>query len=216
VRIVIGEDQRLLREGLERLIDDEGHQVVATAANGPDLVREGTARRPDLVIADVRMPPSRRDEGLRAALAIRAAAPEVAILVLSHHVEVRYAVELLSVDTGGVGYLLKQRLADLERFFQALERIRAGGSVIDPEVVAVMLGGARRQPLDALTPRQRDVLALMAEGHTDAGIASALVITERAAAQLAAGVLDTLGLPETEGRLRVPAVIGYLNRCQPL
>jgi DNA-binding NarL/FixJ family response regulator len=213
MRIVIGEDQLLLREGLVRLVEDAGHEVVAVAGDGPDLVRKAKAHRPDLVIADVRMPPSQKDEGMRAALEIRAAEPDIAILVLSHHVEVRYAVELLADDPHGVGYLLKQRVADLDRFYDALEQIRAGGSVIDPEVVAAMLGRARRDPIDALTPRQREVLALMAEGRTNAGIAAELVVTEKAVAKHAASIFAALGLPPTtDGHRRVLAVVQYLNR----
>jgi DNA-binding NarL/FixJ family response regulator len=213
MRIVIGEDQLLLREGLVRLLEEEGHEVVGSAGDGPDLVRKAKAHRPDLVIADVRMPPSQTDEGLRAALEIREAETGIGILVLSHHVELRYAVELLSGDASGVGYLLKQRVADLDRFFAALERIRAGGSVIDPEVVSALLGRARRDPLDALTPRQREVLALMAEGRTNAGIAEELVITEKAVAKHVAGIFEALGLPPSaEGHRRVLAVIRYLDR----
>jgi DNA-binding NarL/FixJ family response regulator len=213
MRIVIGEDQLLLREGLVRLLEEEGHEVVGSAGDGPDLVRKAKAHRPDLVIADVRMPPSQTDEGLRAALEIRAAEPEIGILVLSHHVEVRYAVELLSGDATGVGYLLKQRVADLDRFFAALDRIRAGGSVIDPEVVSALLGRARSDPLAALTPRQREVLALMAEGRTNAGIAEELVITEKAVAKHVAGIFEALSLPPSaEGHRRVLAVIRYLDR----
>jgi DNA-binding NarL/FixJ family response regulator len=212
MRIVIGEDQLLLREGLVRLLEEEGHEVVGSAGDGPDLVRKAKAHRPDLVIADVRMPPSQTDEGLRAALEIRAAEAAIGILVLSHHVEVRYAVELLSGDASGVGYLLKQRVADLGRFFAALERIRAGGSVIDPEVVSALLGRARGDPLAGLTPRQREVLALMAEGRTNAGIAEELVITEKAVAKHVAGIFEALGLPPSaEGHRRVLAVVRYLD-----
>jgi len=213
MRIVIGEDQLLLREGLARLLEEEGHEVVGSAGDGPDMVRKAKAHRPDLVIADVRMPPSQTDEGLRAALEIREAEPEIGILVLSHHVEVRYAVELLSENASGVGYLLKQRVADLDRFFAALERIAAGGSVIDPEVVSAMLGRARRDSIEELTPRQREVLALMAEGRTNAGIAAELVITEKAVAKHVAAIFEALGLPPTaDGHRRVLAVIRYLNR----
>lgn len=213
MRIVIGEDQLLLREGLARLLEEEGHEVVGSAGDGPGLVRKAKAHRPDLVIADVRMPPSQTDEGVRAALEIRDAAPEIGILVLSHHVEVRYAVELLSENASGVGYLLKQRVADLDRFFAALERIAAGGSVIDPEVVSAMLGRAKRDPLEELTPRQREVLALMAGGRTNAGIAAELVITEKAVAKHVAAIFEALGLPPTaEGHRRVLAVIRYLSR----
>jgi DNA-binding NarL/FixJ family response regulator len=213
MRIVIGEDQLLLREGLARLLEEEGHEVVGSADDGPGLVRKAKAHRPDLVIADVRMPPSQTDEGLRAALEIRDAEPEIGILVLSHHVEVRYAVELLSENASGVGYLLKQRVADLDRFFAALERIAAGGSVIDPEVVSAMLGRASRDSIEELTPRQREVLALMAEGRTNAGIAAELVITEKAVAKHVAAIFEALGLPPTaDGHRRVLAVIRYLNR----
>jgi DNA-binding NarL/FixJ family response regulator len=213
MRIVIGEDQLLLREGLARLLEEEGHEVVGSAGDGPGLVRKAKAHRPDLVIADVRMPPSQTDEGVRAALEIRDAEPEIGILVLSHHVEVRYAVELLSDNAGGVGYLLKQRVADLDRFFAALERIATGGSVIDPEVVSAMLGRAKRDPLEELTPRQREVLALMAEGRTNAGIAAELVITEKAVAKHVAAIFEALGLPPTaDGHRRVLAVIRYLSR----
>jgi DNA-binding NarL/FixJ family response regulator len=213
MRIVIGEDQLLLREGLARLLEEEGHEVVGSAGDGPGLVRKAKAHRPDLVIADVRMPPSQTDEGLRAALEIRDAEPEIGILVLSHHVEVRYAVELLSENASGVGYLLKQRVADLDRFFAALERIAAGGSVIDPEVVSAMLGRAKRDPVEELTPRQREVLALMAEGRTNAGIAAELVITEKAVAKHVAAIFEALGLPPTaDGHRRVLAVIRYLTR----
>ena len=213
MRIVIGEDQVLLREGLIRLLEEEGHEVAGSAGDGPDLVRKAKAHRPDLVIADVRMPPSQTDEGLRAALEIRASEPGIGILVLSHHVEVRYALELFSEDASGIGYLLKQRVADLDRFFEALERIHAGGSVIDPEVVAAMLGRTRQHPIDTLTPRQREVLTLMAEGRTNAGIAQELVITEKAVAKHVAGIFEALGLPPTaDGHRRVLAVIQYLNR----
>ena len=213
MRIVIGEDQVLLREGLVRLVEDEGHEVVGTAGDGPDMVRKAKAHRPDVVIADVRMPPSQTDEGMRAVLEIRATDPSIGILVLSHHVEVRYALELLADDATGVGYLLKQRVADLDRFFAALERIDAGGSVIDPEVVSAMLGRARRDPIDKLTPRQREVLALMAEGRTNAGIAEELVITEKAVAKHVAAIFEALGLPPSaDGNRRVLAVIQYLSR----
>jgi DNA-binding NarL/FixJ family response regulator len=213
MRIVIGEDQVLLREGLVRLLEEQGHEVVGTAGDGPDMVRKAKAHRPDIVIADVRMPPSQTDEGMRAALEIRAADPSIGILVLSHHVEVRYALELLADDASGVGYLLKQRVADLDRFFAALDRIDAGGSVIDPEVVSAMLGRAQRDPIDRLTPRQREVLALMAEGRTNAGIADELVITEKAVAKHVAAIFEALGLPASaDGNRRVLAVIRYLNR----
>jgi DNA-binding NarL/FixJ family response regulator len=168
MRIVIGEDEVLLRDALERLLGDAGHAVVGTAGDGQDLVRQALEARPDLVIADVCMPPTQRDEDLRAAGEIRARAPATAILVLSHHLQVRYAVELLATDARGVGYLLKQRMAEVERFLAALDRIGAGGTVIDAEVVAVLVGRLRATELD---PDALELLALIAQGRMEASIA---------------------------------------------
>jgi DNA-binding NarL/FixJ family response regulator len=205
MRIVIGEDEVLLRDALEHLLTDAGHEVVGTAGDGPQLVRKAMAARPELVIADVRMPPSQRDEGLRAAQQIRAAAPATAILVLSHHLQVRYAVELLAADARGIGYLLKQRMADVKRFLSALEQIGAGGTVIDAEVVAVMIGRLRVAALD------RDALALLAliaQGRTDASIAAELTLAESEVARRVASAFAVLGLPViAEGHERVSALV---------
>jgi DNA-binding NarL/FixJ family response regulator len=205
MRIVIGEDEADLRDALERLLTTAGHDVVGTAGDGPGLVRQASVEHPELVIADVRMPPSQRDEGLRAVQQIRAGAPATAILVLSHHLQVRYAAELLANDARGIGYLLKQRMADAERFLAALEQIGAGGTVIDAEVVAVMVGRLRRTALD---PDALDVLALIAQGRTDAAIATELTITESDVARRIATAFAALGLPSiAEGHERVSALV---------
>jgi DNA-binding NarL/FixJ family response regulator len=214
MRIVIGEDEVLLRVALERLLGDAGHAVVGTAGDGEDLVRQALAERPDLVIADVRMPPSQRDEGLRAAHEIRAAAPATAILVLSHHLQVRYAVELLAADARGVGYLLKQRMADAERFHSALDEIGAGGTVIDAEVVAVMIGRLRATALDA---DELDVLSLIAQGRTNASIATELTLAESEVTRRVASAFATLKLPlPGEGHQRVSALVRRATHRPPL
>jgi DNA-binding NarL/FixJ family response regulator len=215
MRVVIGEDQALMREGLVLLLERAGFEVVGVAAEAEDLVRKARAHRPDVVIADVRMPPTQTDEGLRAALEIRAAEPEIAIVVLSQHVQRRSAAELLrSGDgAGAVGYLLKQRVADSEAFCADVRRVAAGGSVLDPEVVSVMLGRAERGPIEQLTDRQREVLALMAEGRSNAGIAERLVLTERAVIKHVSHIYETLGIPEcADDHRRVLAVVRYLDR----
>jgi DNA-binding NarL/FixJ family response regulator len=212
VRVVVGEDELLLREGLVRLLEDEGLEVVGVAGSGPDVVRKARAHRPDLVIVDIRMPPTNTDDGLRAALEIRAELPDTAVLVLSQYVQERYALELLGDDPTGVGYLLKQRVADLDRFFEALRRICDGGSVVDPEVISSMLGPRRDQPIARLTDRQREVLALMAEGRSNAGIAQELVVTEKAVAKHIGRIFELLELdPAIEGHRRVLAVVQYLT-----
>jgi DNA-binding NarL/FixJ family response regulator len=214
VRVVVGDDELLLREGLVRLLEEEGLEVVATAEDGPEIVRKALAHRPDLVIADIRMPPTHTDDGLRAALRVRAELPGTAVLVLSQHVQARYALELLGEDPAGVGYLLKQRVADLDRFFDALARLRDGGSVVDPEVISSMLGRRRPDdPLERLTARQREVLALMAEGLSNAGIAQRLVVTEKAVAKHITNIFELLELdPGAERHRRVQAVVRYLSR----
>jgi DNA-binding NarL/FixJ family response regulator len=205
MRIVIGEDEVSLRDALERLLTNAGHDVVGTAGDGPDLVRQARAEQPELVIADVRMPPSQRDEGLRAAHEIRAGAPATAILVLSHHLQVRYAVELLAVDARGVGYLLKQRMADVERFLAAIDEIGAGGTVIDAEVAAVMVGRLREAALD---PGELALLALIAQGRTDASIAAELTLAEPEVTRRVASVFAALGLPSiAERHERVTALV---------
>lgn len=214
MRIVIGEDEVVLRDALERLLIDAGHNVVGTAGDGPELVRQVCAEHPDLVIADVRMPPSQRDEGLRAAHEIRARAPATAILVLSHHLQVRYAVELLAAGARGVGYLLKQRMAEVERFLSAVDQIGAGGTVIDAEVVAVMIGRLRPAALD---PGALDLLALIAQGRTDASIAAEMTLAESEVARRVASAFAALGLPLTgEGHERVSALVRRATQRAPV
>jgi DNA-binding NarL/FixJ family response regulator len=214
VRVVIGEDQALMREGIVLVLERGGFEVAAVAADGDDLVRKARAHDPDVVVADVRMPPSQTDEGLRAALAIRETHPHIGIVVLSQHVQKRYASELLQSggDAGGVGYLLKQRVADSDTFCADLRRIAAGSSVLDPEVVRMMLGSTRPGPLDDLTERQRAVLALMAEGRSNAGIAEQLVLTEKAVIKHVSHIYDVLGLGlAASDHRRVLAVVRYLE-----
>ncbi len=214
MRVVIGEDQALMREGLVLLLERCGFDVVGVAADGEDLVRKARAHAPDVVVADVRMPPSQTDEGLRAALAIRQSHPDVAIVVLSQHVQRRYAAELLEGggDGRGVGYLLKQRVADSATFCADLRRVGAGGAVLDPEVVRSMLGRIRRGPVDELTERQRSVLALMAEGRSNAAIAERMVITEKAVVRHVSHIYAALKIPaSTDDHRRVLAVVRHLS-----
>jgi DNA-binding NarL/FixJ family response regulator len=216
VRVVIAEDGVLLREGLAHLLADEGHEVVASVGDALDLVETVERERPDVCIVDVRMPPTFTDEGLRAAIEIRQRRQDTPVLVLSQYVEERYATELLSGETSGVGYLLKQRVADVRDFLDALERVANGGTALDPEVVAQLIARARRHPQDELTPREREVLALMAEGLSNAGIAQRLVITEGAVEKHVTSILTKLGLEpaETDHR-RVLAVLRYLEDREP-
>lgn len=214
MRVVIGEDDALMREGVGLVLRRHGFEVAESAADGGDLVRKTRAHQPDVVIADIRMPPTGTDEGLRAALDIRASHPRIAIVVLSQHVQQRYAAELLETAAGGggVGYLLKQRVADGATFCADVRRVGAGASVLDPEVVALMLGRMRRDPLGRLTPRQREVLALMAEGRSNTGIAKALVLTPKAVAKHVAHIYEQLGLqPDDDEHRRVLAVVRYLT-----
>jgi DNA-binding NarL/FixJ family response regulator len=212
-RVTVAEDSVLLREGLSRLLSEAGFEIVDAVGDGEALLRSVAAERPDVVLADVRMPPTHSDEGLRAALVIRSRWPEVAVLVLSQYVEERYATELLAGDTRGVGYLLKDRVADVETFVEALHRVRAGGTALDPEVVSQIFARSRRAaPLAALTRRERDVLALMAEGRSNAGIAAELVVGEGAVEKHISGIFGKLALPAapTDHR-RVLAVLKYLE-----
>jgi DNA-binding NarL/FixJ family response regulator len=205
MRVVIGEDQALMREGLVLLLEREGFEVVGQAGDGEDLVRKAHAHDPDVVVADIRMPPTQTNEGLHAALEFRRSRPNIAIVVLSHHVHRQYARELLEsgAGAGGVGYLLKQRVADGDSFCSDLQRICAGASVLDAEVVAAMLGRARRDdPVDRLTSRQRDVLALMAEGRSNAAIAERLFLSEKAVIKHISHVYRELG------RWRAPTTTG--------
>ena len=212
LRVVIGEDSVLLLAGLVKLLDSAGFEVVATAGDGTALVEAVEREQPDLVIADVRMPPTHTDEGIRAALAIRGRWPGIAILVLSQYVEERYAADLLSANTSSVGYLLKDRVADVAEFLEALRRVAAGGTALDPEVVAQLLLRRGSDPMEALTQRERDVLALMAEGRSNAEIGSALVITDSAVSKHINSIFAKLGLhPGDTGHRRVLAVLRYLG-----
>jgi DNA-binding NarL/FixJ family response regulator len=212
VRVVIAEDSVLLREGLVRLLEAGGFTVLAAVADAEALLRAVDEHQPDLVVVDVRMPPAHRDEGLRAALVLRRRWPGVAVLVLSQYVEERYATELLSRETSGVGYLLKDRIADVTEFLDVLRRVAAGGTALDPEVVAQLLVRHRQDPLDRLTARERQVLGLMAEGRSNAGIAGTLVITESAVAKHVNSIFTKLDLAaaDTDHR-RVLAVLRFLR-----
>jgi DNA-binding NarL/FixJ family response regulator len=213
VRVVIGEDSLLLREGLARLLGETGHEVVAQAGDAEELLRKVGGHKPDLAIVDVRMPPTFTDEGIRAALTIRERTPQVAVLVLSEYVETTYALELFANGTDGLGYLLKQRVSDLDQFADAVNRVASGGSALDPEVVKHLLGRPRHgDPLGSLTPREREVLGLMAEGRSNHAIAEELVITERAVEKHVTSIFGKLDLPPTaDAHRRVLAVLKYLE-----
>ncbi len=212
MRVVIAEDAVLLREGLGHLLADEGHEVVGSVGDALGLVEAVERDRPDVCIVDVRMPPTFTDEGLRAAIEIRSRWPGMPVLVLSQYVEERYATELLSSESSAVGYLLKQRVADVREFLDALARVAEGGTALDPEVVAQLLARANRHPRDELTPREHEVLALMAEGLSNAGIARRLVITEGAVEKHVTSIFTKLGLEQAEtDHRRVLAVLRYLE-----
>jgi DNA-binding NarL/FixJ family response regulator len=213
VRIVIADDAVLLREGAARLLQDAGFEVVAQAGDAEDLLRKVRAHKPDVAIIDVRMPPDNTDDGLRAALTIRDELPDVGIVLLSQYVEDRYLGQLLARGAEGVGYLLKDRVAEVERLSEAVQRVAAGGSVLDPEVVAQMLGRSREEgPLDTLTARERDVLALMAEGRTNRAIAGELYVSERAVERHVTSIFGKLDLPTGEqDHRRVLAVLAHLR-----
>ena len=212
MRVVIAEDGVLLREGLARLLADEGSEVAASVGDALELVEAVEKERPDVCIVDVRMPPTFTDEGLRAAIEIRSRWPETPVLVLSQYVEERYATELLSGSTRGVGYLLKDRVADVREFVEALRRVAEGGTALDPEVVAQLLARAGRHPHDELTPREREVLGLMAQGLSNAGVARTLVITEGAVEKHVSSIFAKLRLqPTADDHRRVLAVLSYLG-----
>jgi DNA-binding NarL/FixJ family response regulator len=213
LRVVIADDSVLLREGLSRLLEESGFEVAGQAGDAEDLLRKVGAHRPDVAVVDVRMPPTHTDEGLRAAHRIRAEHPDTAVLVLSQYVEEAYALELLSESTERTGYLLKDRVADVETFTDAVRRVAGCGSALDPEVVALLLGRRRREdPLDALTAREKEVLGLMAEGRSNAAIAEALVVTERAVEKHVTSIFSKLDLtPTVEDHRRVLAVLAYLR-----
>ncbi|HEY9367945.1 MULTISPECIES: response regulator [Streptomyces] len=213
MRIVVADDAVLLREGLVRLLTEDGHHVVAAVGDGPALVEAVLAHRPDASVVDVRMPPTHTDEGLRAAISARAQLPGTPVLVLSQYVEVSYAAELLADGSGAVGYLLKDRVARVEEFLDALDRVAGGATVLDPQVVSQLLAGQRRQdPLQALTARERQLLALMAEGHSNTAIARQLALSNSAVEKHIGNVFAKLGLPPDDAQhRRVLAVLAYLR-----
>ena len=213
VRVVIGEDDVLLREGIVRLLAEAGFEVVAQAGDAEDLLRKSLAHKPDVVVADVQMPPGHGDDGLRAALEVRRQHPEIGVLVLSQFYEEQYALDLIGEHPEGVGYLLKERVGDVEAFVEALARVAAGGSALDPEVVGRILGRRRTHgPLDRLSPRERDVLAAMAEGKSNQGIAEELVVTQAAVEKHVTGIFQKLDLgPTPTEHRRVLAVLTYLR-----
>ncbi|MGY1828882.1 response regulator [Geodermatophilus sp. SYSU D01180] len=213
MRVVLGEDSVLLREGLVRLLEEAGTTVAAAVGDGPSLVRAVRAERPDVAVVDVRMPPTHTDEGLRAAVEVRRVVPGTAVLVLSQYVEVTYADELLADGRGGVGYLLKDRVTDLDQLLAALAEVVAGGTVLDPQVVAQLFARRRADdPVRRLTPREREVLGLIAEGHSNTAIARQLVVTPGAVEKHTQRIFAKLGLaPDEDRNSRVMATLAYLR-----
>jgi len=213
MRVVVADDSVLLREGLVRLLEEQGFEVVGQAGDADDLVRKVSAHKPDIALVDIRMPPNNTDDGLRAAREIGRRHPDIGVLVLSHYVDQDYALEALGDANGGVGYLLKDRVADVEPFADAVRRVAKGGSAVDPEVLAQLVGRARSDdPLAALTAREREVLELMAEGRSNLAIAEALVITERAVEKHVTRIFEKLRLtPAPEDHRRVLAVLTFLR-----
>ncbi len=213
MRVIVAEDSLLLREGMVRLLEEAKFEVVGQAGDAEELLRKARAHKPDIAIIDIRMPPTHTDEGLRAARVIREEMPDIGVLVLSQYVEEDYALELLGDDAAGVGYLLKDRVSDLERFADAIRRVAEGGSALDPEVVSEMLGRKRTDdPLNVLTAREREVLGLMAEGRSNKAIAEILVITERAVERHVTSIFAKLNLaPAAEDHRRVRAVLVFLG-----
>ena len=213
MRVVIGEDQALLREGIVRLLEEAGFEVVGQAGDANDLRRKVGAHKPDVAVVDIQMPPERTDDGLRAAIHIRSMHPRTRVLVLSQYVEERYAVDLIGESAEGVGYLLKDRVGDLDEFAEAVRRVGEGGSVLDPEVVTRMLARQRREdPVEELSPRERDVLELMAQGRSNHGIAEQLVVTESAVEKHVTAIFEKLDLErDFEPHRRVLAVLEFLR-----
>lgn len=213
MRVILAEDATLLREGLVRLLEDEGHEVIAAVSDGDALVKAVAEDQPDVVVVDVRMPPTHTDEGLRAALEIRRRWADVGVLVLSQYVERSYAAELITADADGVGYLLKDRVMRMEEFLDALERVGNGGAAFDPEVVRQLVTrSTHTDPLGSLTAREREVLDRMAQGHTNAGIAGELFISQSAVEKHVNAIFDKLSIAHTSGRSRrVLAVLRYLD-----
>ena len=214
IRVVVGEDQPLMREGIVRVLEDAGLEVVGVAADAEDLIRKAHAHSPDVVITDIQMPPDFTDDGLRAAQQIRASQPDVGVVVVSQFLEDRYVLDLVGDRAEGVGYLLKDRIGDLTLFIAAIRRVAGGGAALDPRVVQRMVGRQRQAgPLDALTPRDREVLVLMAEGKSNAGIAESLTVTVPAVERHITAIFDKLDLkPGSGDHRRVLAVLQYLRR----
>ena len=214
LRVVVGEDEALVRAGVVRTLEEDGFEVVATAGDAPDLLRKTRAHRPDVVVTDIQMPPDSTDDGLRAAIEIRSAQPGVGVVVLSQYLEDRYAMDLVGDRADGVGYLLKHRVGDLALFTDAVRRVAAGGSALDPEVVQRMVGRRRvESPLDELTPRERQVLGLMAEGRSNQAIADELVVTVAGVERHITSIFSKLGLRTApEDHRRVLAVLEFLKR----
>ena len=212
-RVVVGEDQPIVREGIVHILQDGGFEVVSTAGDARELVRKVGTYRPDVVVTDIQMPPDHTDDGLRAALEIRATQPDVGVLILSQFLEDRYAFDLVAGGAQGVGYLLKEKVGDLRMFTDAVRRVASGGSALDPDVVARLIGRPRRNsPLDQLTKREREVLSLIAEGRSNAGVAEELVITVAAVERHVTSIFDKLGLRQSpEQHRRVVAVLTYLR-----
>jgi DNA-binding NarL/FixJ family response regulator len=212
MRIVVAEDSVLLREGIVRLLEEAELEVVGQAASADDLMRKVRAHKPDIAIVDIRMPPGNADDGLQAAREIRSELPDTSVLVLSQYVDEHYVVQLLSDGADGVGYLLKDRVSDVDSFLDAIRRVAAGGSALDPEVVSRMVGKRDDDPLQELTPREREVLELMAQGLSNKGICDKLFLSERAVERHITGVLTKLGIPTTgQEHRRVLAVLAYLR-----
>jgi DNA-binding NarL/FixJ family response regulator len=213
MRVVVADDSVLLREGVVRLLEENGFEVVGQAGDAEDLIRKVRAHKPDVAVVDIRMPPTNTDDGLRAALEIRAELPDTGVLVLSQYVEEGYALDLVGDSAGGVGYLLKDRVADVDRFVDSVKRVADGGSALDPEVVSQLVGRARRDdPIDELTPREREVLELMAEGRSNNAIAEHMTVTERAVEKHVTSIFGKLNLaPAPEDHRRVLAVLAFLR-----
>jgi DNA-binding NarL/FixJ family response regulator len=211
--IVVGEDDVLMREGIARILTDAGFEIAAQAGDADDLLRKALAHKPDVTVVDVQMPPERTDDGLRAAIELRRQRPGAGVLVLSQFYEEQYARDLIGDRAEGVGYLLKERVGDVDAFVEAVTRVAAGGSALDPEIVGRMLGRRRREsPLDRLSPRERDVLGAMAEGRSNQGIAEALFISEAAVEKHVTNIFHKLDLGQTPtGHRRVRAVLTYLS-----
>jgi DNA-binding NarL/FixJ family response regulator len=213
IRVLVGEDQPIVREGIVHVLADSGFEVVGTAGDARDLVRKARSWRPDVVVTDIQMPPDNADDGLRAALEIRSAQPGVGVLVLSQFLEDRYAFDLVADGAQGVGYLLKEKVGDLRVFTDAVRRVADGGSALDPDVVARLVGRRRRsRPLDSLTKRETEVLSLIAEGYSNAGVARELVVTVAAVERHVTSIFDKLGLQQSpDQHRRVLAVLNYLQ-----